>query len=97
MQTENAARLTDTLITGGLPCVEITFRTTAALDAVRILAQREDILIKSAQTCRYDLVPLGEVMLRLDAGNERIHRTRNFRVWQGGGEYNAEGSANVSE
>lgn len=27
-------------------------------------------------------------MIRLDPGNERIHTTRHFRVWEGGGEYN---------
>ena len=37
---------------------------------------------------RWDLVALGEVMLRLDPGEERIHTTRNFRAWEGGGEYN---------
>jgi len=33
-------------------------------------------------------VSLGEVMLRLDPGEERIHTARSFRVWEGGGEYN---------
>jgi 2-dehydro-3-deoxygluconokinase len=37
---------------------------------------------------RWDLVALGEVMLRLDPGESRIHTTREFRVWEGGGEYN---------
>jgi 2-dehydro-3-deoxygluconokinase len=37
---------------------------------------------------RWDLVALGEVMLRLDPGEMRIHTTRQFRVWEGGGEYN---------
>ena len=37
---------------------------------------------------RWDLVALGEVMLRLDPGEGRIHTTRSFRVWEGGGEYN---------
>src|SRR5215213_8307489 len=37
---------------------------------------------------RWDLVALGEVMLRLDPGEGRIHTTREFRVWEGGGEYN---------
>jgi 2-dehydro-3-deoxygluconokinase len=37
---------------------------------------------------RYDLVSLGEVMLRLDPGPERIHCTRHFQAWEGGGEYN---------
>src|SRR5256885_1946907 len=38
--------------------------------------------------CRFDLVALGEVMLRLDPGDTRISTTREFRVWEGGGEYN---------
>ncbi|MEN6407001.1 MAG: sugar kinase [Thermoguttaceae bacterium] len=38
--------------------------------------------------CRYDLVSLGEVMLRLDPGDGRIHTSRVFQVWEGGGEYN---------
>ena len=37
---------------------------------------------------RWDLVALGEVMLRLDPGETRMHTTRTFRVWEGGGEYN---------
>ena len=44
--------------------------------------------IKSSSECEYDLVSLGEVMLRLDPGDERVRTTRNFRVWEGGGEYN---------
>jgi 2-dehydro-3-deoxygluconokinase len=37
---------------------------------------------------RWDLVSLGEIMLRLDPGDMRIHTTRSFRAWEGGGEYN---------
>ena len=37
---------------------------------------------------RWDCVGLGEVMLRLDPGEMRIHTTRHFNVWEGGGEYN---------
>ncbi len=44
--------------------------------------------VKPAGSCRYDAVALGEVMLRLDPGEGRITTTRNFRVWEGGGEYN---------
>ena len=44
--------------------------------------------IKAAEACRYDLVSLGEVMLRLDPGDGRIATTRTFRAWEGGGEYN---------
>ncbi len=36
----------------------------------------------------WDLLALGEVMLRLDPGEGRIHTTRGFQVWEGGGEYN---------
>jgi 2-dehydro-3-deoxygluconokinase len=44
--------------------------------------------LKPACECRYDILSLGEVMIRLDPGEERIHATRHFRVWEGGGEYN---------
>src|SRR5690625_4156020 len=44
--------------------------------------------IRPASECRYDVLSLGEVMLRLDPGEGRIRTTRNFRVWEGGGEYN---------
>jgi 2-dehydro-3-deoxygluconokinase len=46
------------------------------------------LTIKPKDACRWDLVSLGEVMLRLDPGEGRIHTTRNFQVWEGGGEYN---------
>src|SRR5512133_2550892 len=48
----------------------------------------DDLKPKSKSKCRWDLVSLGEVMLRLDPGDKRIHTARNFRVWEGGGEYN---------
>ena len=44
--------------------------------------------LRPADQCRWDLVSLGEVMLRLDPGEGRIATTRSFRVWEGGGEYN---------
>jgi len=47
-----------------------------------------ELKIKPKSECRWDLLSLGEVMLRLDPGEERIHTTRYFRVWEGGGEYN---------
>ncbi|MGA2294876.1 MAG: sugar kinase [Acidimicrobiales bacterium] len=43
---------------------------------------------RSAQECDFDVVALGEVMLRLDPGEERIDAARSFRAWEGGGEYN---------
>ena len=44
--------------------------------------------IKDKKECFWDFVALGEVLLRFDPENERIHNTRAFRVWEGGGEYN---------
>lgn len=46
------------------------------------------LTIKPKQACRYDLVSLGEVMLRLDPGEGRIRTARRFFAWEGGGEYN---------
>lgn len=44
--------------------------------------------IKSPDECAFDIVSLGEVMLRFDPGEGRLHTTRRFQVWEGGGEYN---------
>lgn len=44
--------------------------------------------IRSKQQCRWDLVSLGEVMLRFDPGKGRIATARRFDVYEGGGEYN---------
>lgn len=44
--------------------------------------------IKDKKECRWDFVSLGEVMLRFDPEQDRIHSARSFRVWEGGGEYN---------
>ena len=44
--------------------------------------------IRPKQECRWDVLSLGEVMLRFDPGEQRIVQTRQFAVWEGGGEYN---------
>ncbi len=49
---------------------------------------RMDSLQVREGPARWDEVSLGEVMLRLDPGEGRIHTTRTFSVWEGGGEYN---------
>ena len=55
-----------------------------------------ELQLNSNGDCRWDLISLGEVLLRFDSGDERIHNTRSFRVWDGGGEYNvARGLAKV--
>lgn len=44
--------------------------------------------VKKKENCKYDCVSLGEVMLRFDPGAGRIKNAREFKVWEGGGEYN---------
>ena len=44
--------------------------------------------IKPPGSCKYDLLSLGEIMLRFDPGEGRIRNARGFKVWEGGGEYN---------
>ncbi len=47
-----------------------------------------DLKLRDKKECKFDAVSLGEVMLRLDPGEGRIRTARNFRAWEGGGEYN---------
>ena len=47
-----------------------------------------DLHLKPKESCAFDAVSLGEVMLRLDPGEGRIRTARSFRAWEGGGEYN---------
>ncbi|HTD86274.1 MAG TPA: sugar kinase, partial [Candidatus Binatia bacterium] len=44
--------------------------------------------IKAADKCKYDMIALGEIMLRLDPGEGRVRTAREFKAWEGGGEYN---------
>ncbi|MDR2675949.1 MAG: sugar kinase [Opitutaceae bacterium] len=44
--------------------------------------------IKPAKDCAFDQISLGEIMLRLDPGEGRVRTARQFKVWEGGGEYN---------
>lgn len=47
-----------------------------------------DLQLKAPGTYTYDMISLGEIMLRLDPGEGRIKNARSFRAWEGGGEYN---------
>ncbi len=47
-----------------------------------------NLTLKPASDCRFDQLSIGEVMLRLDPGEGRIHTARRFDAWEGGGEYN---------
>lgn len=46
------------------------------------------IQLKKKEDCMFDMISLGEVMLRLDPGEMRVRNARQFTVWEGGGEYN---------
>lgn len=61
----DAMPLADTLIKGGLPCAEITFRTAAAIDAMRIMARRGDILVGAGTVLTVD-----QVKAAVDVGAE---------------------------
>lgn len=47
-----------------------------------------ELHLKEPGTYTYDMISLGEIMLRLDPSDSRIKCARSFRVWEGGGEYN---------
>lgn len=44
--------------------------------------------LRNKDDCTFDMISLGEIMLRFDPGDSRIRTARSFRVWEGGGEYN---------
>jgi 2-dehydro-3-deoxygluconokinase len=46
------------------------------------------LTVKPKESCLFDEISLGEVMLRLDPGDMRVRTARSFTAWEGGGEYN---------
>ena len=44
----------------------------------------DSLKLRTKSECKYDILSLGEIMLRLDPGQGRIHTTRQFKVWEGG-------------
>lgn len=62
-KAEDATLLADTLLKGGLACAEITFRTAAAPDAIRIMSQRENILVGAGTVLKID-----QAKAAIDAG-----------------------------
>ena len=62
-QVRDASPLADTLIEGGLPCAEVTFRTQAAAHVMRIMSQRGDIHVGAGT-----VVTIEQVKAALDAG-----------------------------
>jgi 2-dehydro-3-deoxyphosphogluconate aldolase/(4S)-4-hydroxy-2-oxoglutarate aldolase len=59
----DANPLADALITGGLPCAEITFRTAAAEEVIRHLAKRGDMLVGAGT-----VLSLEQAQKAIDAG-----------------------------
>jgi 2-dehydro-3-deoxyphosphogluconate aldolase/(4S)-4-hydroxy-2-oxoglutarate aldolase len=59
----DALSLADALIQGGLPCAEITFRTAAAPEAIKAIAQRDDMLVGAGTVLSID-----QVKQAMDAG-----------------------------
>ena len=47
-----------------------------------------ELNLRKRENCAFDMISLGEIMLRLDPGEGRIKTARSFRAWEGGGEYN---------
>jgi 2-dehydro-3-deoxyphosphogluconate aldolase / (4S)-4-hydroxy-2-oxoglutarate aldolase len=60
---DEAERACDALLAGGLTCVEITFRTNAAADAIRRVARNEELLVGAGTVLSPD-----QLALALDAG-----------------------------
>jgi hypothetical protein len=42
------------------------------------------LTIKPAGSCQYDLVAVGEVMLRLNPHEGRVRTAREFKIWEEG-------------
>ena len=42
---KDAEKLGEALVIGGLPCAEVTFRTDAALESIKIMAKNKDLLV----------------------------------------------------
>ena len=52
----DAPPLADAFVKGGLPCAEITFRTSAAADAIKKMASRGDMLVGAGTVLSVDTV-----------------------------------------
>jgi len=62
-RAEDAAPLAEALVAGGLACAEVTFRTDAALEAIRTMAARGDMQVGAGTVLKID-----QVKAALDAG-----------------------------
>jgi 2-dehydro-3-deoxygluconokinase len=71
-----------------LPVVPILLLGTPRNNTEKQRREAMSLQIKPQSECRWDLVSLGEVMLRLDPGEGRVSTARTFHAHEGGGEYN---------
>ncbi len=60
---KDSGPLADALAAGGLPCAEVTFRTSAAPEAIRTMAARGDLLVGAGTVLTVD-----QVKAAVDAG-----------------------------
>lgn len=51
-----ASAMADALVAGGLPVAEVTFRTPAAIEAIRIMADRDNVLVGAGTVLTIDQV-----------------------------------------
>lgn len=52
----DAGPLADALVAGGLPVAEVTFRTAAGAEAIRVMAERDDLLVGAGTVLSPDQV-----------------------------------------
>jgi 2-dehydro-3-deoxygluconokinase len=65
------------------------FAPSTCAARVGIITRSTRMKIRPPEECRYDLLSLGECMVRLSPpGHGRIEFASNLEVWVGGGEYN---------
>lgn len=60
---KDAAPTAEALVAGGLPCAEITFRTGAAIESIKTMAARGDMLVGAGTVLKVD-----QVKAAVDAG-----------------------------
>ena len=63
----DAAPLTDALVGGGIGCMEITFRTAAAADAIALVAGRDDVVVGAGT-----VTTAAQAVTAIDAGSRFI-------------------------
>jgi 2-dehydro-3-deoxyphosphogluconate aldolase/(4S)-4-hydroxy-2-oxoglutarate aldolase len=55
-EAAHAGPLADSLLAGGLPCAEVTFRTAAAAESIRIMAGKPGLLVGAGTVLKIDQV-----------------------------------------